>query len=103
MRHSCLFVAVSLSVLTLSGCRMESTGSSAFNPATNVDLVFSTFDLTNTEQAPDTLSFTRFSDFYQGIQPTGDRKSTRLNSSHVRISYAVFCLKKKSTQQQMRT
>src|SRR3989442_7683431 len=24
----------------------------------------------------------------------GDRKSTRLNSSHVRISYAVFCLKK---------
>src|SRR5690554_7208685 len=27
----------------------------------------------------------------------GDRKSTRLNSSHVRISYAVFCLKKKTT------
>src|SRR3989442_11833133 len=27
--------------------------------------------------------------------PIGDRKSTRLNSSHVRISYAVFCLKKK--------
>src|SRR5699024_11718594 len=29
-------------------------------------------------------------------QPSGlDRKSTRLNSSHVSISYAVFCLKKK--------
>src|SRR5436305_973644 len=27
--------------------------------------------------------------------PLTDRKSTRLNSSHVRISYAVFCLKKK--------
>src|SRR5690606_6308241 len=27
-----------------------------------------------------------------------DRKSTRLNSSHVKISYAVFCLKKKTTQ-----
>src|SRR5690554_1243337 len=27
--------------------------------------------------------------------PNADRKSTRLNSSHVRISYAVFCLKKK--------
>src|SRR5574342_937467 len=27
----------------------------------------------------------------------GDRKSTRLNSSHHRISYAVFCLKKKKT------
>src|SRR5690554_7657366 len=26
---------------------------------------------------------------------SSDRKSTRLNSSHVRISYAVFCLKKK--------
>src|SRR5436309_12666582 len=26
----------------------------------------------------------------------GDRKSTRLNSSHVKISYAVFCLKKKT-------
>src|SRR5690606_40523807 len=28
-----------------------------------------------------------------------DRKSTRLNSSHVKISYAVFCLKKKNNQQ----
>src|SRR5207249_12258488 len=28
---------------------------------------------------------------------SGDRKSTRLNSSHVSISYAVFCLKKKKT------
>src|SRR5437660_9530572 len=28
-------------------------------------------------------------------QPAEDRKSTRLNSSHVAISYAVFCLKKK--------
>src|SRR5690554_7290945 len=48
---------------------------------------------------------------WEGSKPTGthhgtillsegsfsvqDRKSTRLNSSHVRISYAVFCLKKK--------
>src|SRR5256885_4433506 len=29
--------------------------------------------------------------------PTEDRKSTRLNSSHLVISYAVFCLKKKKT------
>src|SRR5258707_12442223 len=29
----------------------------------------------------------------------GDRKSTRLNSSHANISYAVFCLKKKNTVQ----
>src|SRR5256885_11017397 len=31
--------------------------------------------------------------------PTKDRKSTRLNSSHLVISYAVFCLKKKKRQQ----
>src|SRR5690606_41067525 len=35
-----------------------------------------------------------------GIEPPAgsprDRKSTRLNSSHVKISYAVFCLKKKT-------
>src|SRR5437868_9636307 len=31
-----------------------------------------------------------------------DRKSTRLNSSHVSISYAVFCLKKKKTTIQQR-
>src|SRR5436305_8028370 len=30
-----------------------------------------------------------------------DRKSTRLNSSHVRISYAVFCLKKKKRRRNM--
>src|SRR5690606_40503872 len=29
---------------------------------------------------------------------TGDRKSTRLNSSHVKISYAVFCVKTKRLQ-----
>src|SRR5258707_13319494 len=29
------------------------------------------------------------------VQPRTDRKSTRLNSSHANISYAVFCLKKK--------
>src|SRR5690606_31521166 len=31
----------------------------------------------------------------------GDRKSTRLNSSHVKISYAVFCLKKKNKSAQV--
>src|SRR5437870_8919252 len=31
-----------------------------------------------------------------GVGAAGDRKSTRLNSSHVAISYAVFCLKKKN-------
>src|SRR3954463_1423728 len=31
-----------------------------------------------------------------GVQTCADRKSTRLNSSHTIISYAVFCLKKKT-------
>src|SRR5690554_7640092 len=38
-------------------------------------------------------------EFIKGFTTIGlnqDRKSTRLNSSHVRISYAVFCLKKKN-------
>src|SRR5438874_8270211 len=37
--------------------------------------------------------------FASALSPDyGDRKSTRLNSSHVEISYAVFCLKKKNIQ-----
>src|SRR2546430_12407875 len=35
----------------------------------------------------------------QVLEPGRDRKSTRLNSSHSQISYAVFCLKKKITNQ----
>src|SRR5690606_41342059 len=35
---------------------------------------------------------------YTGTYAALDRKSTRLNSSHVKISYAVFCLKKKKKQ-----
>src|SRR5690554_7477104 len=35
-------------------------------------------------------------DSYFSATKVIDRKSTRLNSSHVRISYAVFCLKKKT-------
>src|SRR5699024_7662801 len=35
-------------------------------------------------------------EFFLPLRKAGDRKSTRLNSSHVSISYAVFCLKKKT-------
>src|SRR5690606_39589205 len=49
--------------------------------------------------------FARSEDLYEdhgpayGLKPLAliDRKSTRLNSSHVKISYAVFCLKTKNT------
>src|SRR5690625_6245033 len=54
----------------------------------------------NTEYCP---QFTAIAAYDRGFQvtfiedatATVDRKSTRLNSSHVAISYAVFCLKKK--------
>src|SRR5690554_7314864 len=50
--------------------------------------------LTIEECGPDEATFCLI---HQTVQNTAfaDRKSTRLNSSHVRISYAVFCLKKK--------
>src|SRR5437588_7048703 len=38
-------------------------------------------------------------DGFRGPGGPGDRKSTRLNSSHTVISYAVFCLKKKTYSQ----
>src|SRR2546430_12895327 len=37
------------------------------------------------------------------VRAARDRKSTRLNSSHSQISYAVFCLKKKTTDSTART
>src|SRR6266496_4589379 len=45
--------------------------------------------VTNTRNAASAMNTTCF------VGDTSDRKSTRLNSSHVEISYAVFCLKKK--------
>src|SRR5690606_8955966 len=46
------------------------------------------------------ILYSPFSKLTLGAELTfADRKSTRLNSSHVKISYAVFCLKKKKTEQ----
>src|SRR5689334_24455143 len=41
------------------------------------------------------LDAAQVDDGLKALVETGDRKSTRLNSSHSSISYAVFCLKKK--------
>src|SRR6266496_6036165 len=45
--------------------------------------------------AAETTAATFFGTPGEGFTKKVDRKSTRLNSSHVEISYAVFCLKKK--------
>src|SRR5438874_6211222 len=53
-------------------------------------------ELLETEQARALLEGAEERGFIEPAeQHAGDRKSTRLNSSHVEISYAVFCLKKK--------
>src|SRR2546430_13480033 len=61
----------------------------AFNPGNGEDIVvppgFKVSVFVTGLNAPTAVAF------------RGDRKSTRLNSSHSQISYAVFCLKKKKT------
>src|SRR5690606_40839175 len=50
----------------------------------------------STRLKPSSIAFTHpFVQAGIALGRTTDRKSTRLNSSHVKISYAVFCLKKK--------
>src|SRR5690554_7189836 len=62
------------------------------------DLYFRGFYCWNSEVGAKTLGMASFNlrAVCQNRNLWGDRKSTRLNSSHVRISYAVFCLKKKN-------
>src|SRR5437660_7356593 len=49
------------------------------------------------------IEFRRGADAGSRPRRQEDRKSTRLNSSHVAISYAVFCLKKKKKKENMKT
>lgn len=92
MRSALLYAALSLAVTTLSGCGSDSSGSSALNPASNVDLTFSTFDLANTPQAPETLTYTLFSDYYSGIEPTGadDTEQNRQTANDIRRHIDIF-------------
>src|SRR5258707_10975425 len=69
---------------TVAGAKaICATGSARLRRATGV------IDLNNTSRSAKTSR--------------ADRKSTRLNSSHANISYAVFCLKKKKKRKQFKT
>lgn len=71
MRHICRFALFPAYFSLIAGCGMEDTGTGAFNPATNVDLTFSTFTLADKDGVQN-LKHTRFRDFYQGIEPNSD-------------------------------
>src|SRR3712207_8877259 len=78
------------SLLRPGGCAhvaLTYDGNTAFSPTDDPDLDRRILD-----------AYHRHMDRARARWPTyGDRKSTRLNSSHANISYAVFCLKKKTT------
>src|SRR5690554_8179405 len=63
------------------------TGQNAGDGVWSYAYIVASRDTTSNE--PEKVAFVELND------TSGDRKSTRLNSSYVRISYAVFCLKKK--------
>src|SRR2546428_1140998 len=74
---------VPLAGATVRVCLMPATG----QPCTPLALIYSDAALTQALANPTTSD---------GLGNYSDRKSTRLNSSHDQISYAVFCLKKKN-------
>src|SRR5437773_3780410 len=57
-----------------------------------------------TEESENVFAFPERGGMYHGEKLVfTDRKSTRLNSSHITISYAVFCLKKKKRNKETKT
>lgn len=69
MRNCQLFLSLSVMAAVLSGCGGNGGGDSAFNPASDVDLVFSTFDLEDVPGKPANLEHTRFYDPYRALEP----------------------------------
>src|SRR5699024_3538983 len=80
---------IMMKLVLLSG-GVDSSTALALAKATDTDILAITFTYNQQHEQMELLAAQKVSEYYQ------DRKSTRLNSSHVSISYAVFCLKKKT-------
>lgn len=90
MRHSCFFAAISFTLL--SGCGMEDTGESAFNPATNVDPTFSSFTLTKGMES------TLFYDLFTAVEPAAsDDNEAQAIAAGIRTQLSTFLGLKYST------
>src|SRR3712207_8026672 len=63
----------------------------------SADQVAKAFNLVTADPSVRAILINIFGGITRGDVVAQDRKSTRLNSSHANISYAVFCLKKKTT------
>src|SRR5437899_8741531 len=91
-----LFRILTCIALAATSLRAQTNGNKAATsglpPLIDRELIFGNPEIVNPELSPDG----RFLAFEKPWKNTRkDRKSTRLNSSHLGISYAVFCLKKK--------
>src|SRR5258708_14445879 len=78
----------------------QSNGHSVFGITTTILGVNAGIDLADTTLTGSSIDLEAFAGT---LNTTVDRKSTRLNSSHQIISYAVFCLKKKKSRHARRT
>src|SRR5439155_22533459 len=83
----------SFDVLLIAGTHARFIGTATVNGVPGKKIQVDVDDLGEPGSA-DTFSI----EVLEPGSPRSDRKSTRLNSSHVAISYAVFCLKKKRYQ-----
>src|SRR5690242_2885617 len=85
----------SLKLMGLRGCRLK-TGTPPRLDGRSID--WKRFEVQPGDADPTPFSFRTKKITQKQVPCHIDRKSTRLNSSHMSISYAVFCLKKKKTQ-----
>src|SRR3712207_8310567 len=86
-----IFTIMYLTLVVLSGCRTKKVMTESVSIDTTKIETDSVKVVQSSVESTENLKYvTEF-----GLIEFEDRKSTRLNSSHANISYAVFCLKKK--------